>query len=703
MGWLDQRAKKEALTLRQIKPLMNADLKRSGLTPQDAKKLGFTTLTAAKAKALGFKPYAGYLIPYHTTYGDEFPHCVRIRYLEDVKRKGKLLRYEQTQNTMPMPYFPKGYVNWTDIIKNVHTKITLTEGEKKAAKASKEGIPTIALGGVWSFQSAKRNIGFLPDLKKIAWHGRDVELCFDNDVSYKDDVIQALMTLAQKLTKLGARVYLKHLPLTPEKIAIDDYLVEHGAEAYRQLPREEFDGSQTLWQLQERYAFIQSANLIYDTKLATPGSFLTSAFKLNTATAPYNYEEGKKTVKAIDVWLAWKQRRTYTRLTYEPGEPALTGIEDTEHAGKAFNLWRGFATDPAKGNVSPFIDLFDYVFSEATPEFKEWALQWIAYPIQNPGTKLFSALVVIGGQGTGKTFLGNLIGKVYGTNFVTIGEDQLHSQFNAWLTNKQFVLAEEVTGKHGTTRDIERLKFLITSKVIRLNEKYAPSVDFPGVANFYFTSNRPDAIYLEYNDRRYAVNETPKEGRARSFYERIDAWQKKEDNIKALHYYLLNEVDTASFNPNEAAPMSVAKSEMMRAGSNPVETWLSYAVENPDAHLVVGGTPKTLDLFTEEDLVGMMPDDVLNYHERYPRTIRHALNARTDITKRAQIEVADTFTGNTIKRTLYALKNADKWKRRKPRQWSQHWLKHYKVRPKKHRSESAQVVTFPKQGGADDG
>lgn len=376
------------------------------------------------------------------------------------------------------------------------------------------------------------------------------------------------------------------------------------------------------------------------------------------------------------------------------------GISDPKALQKSqmFNLWRGFAVEPMEGSVTPFLELFDFVFKEASDEFKRWALQWFAYPIQNPGTKLFSALVVIGGQGTGKTFLGQLISKIYGDNAVVIGEDQLHSQFNAWLANRQFILAEEVTGKHATRRDAERLKLLITSKQLVVNQKHAPTYEAEGVANFYFTSNRPDALHIEYNDRRYAVVETPTEGRAESFYRHLDKWQQNPDNIAALHYYLAEEVDCAAFNPNAPAPSSTAKVEMIRVGENPVEEWLSRVVENPTKHLMLTAKQATCELFEEAQLIAAMPEELDYWHRTHQRALRLALNARSDVAKRSQITIIED--GKEVKRTVYALRNAAKWKKRPPRLWAKHWHTHYALRPNKHRATVIKHPALKEQEGS---
>ena len=64
--------------------LMLADLARSGLTPADAKKAKYKTLTAKQTKELTGNFAASYLIPYHDING-KLTTYYRVRYVEEVK------------------------------------------------------------------------------------------------------------------------------------------------------------------------------------------------------------------------------------------------------------------------------------------------------------------------------------------------------------------------------------------------------------------------------------------------------------------------------------------------------------------------------------------------------------------------------------------------------------------------------------------
>lgn len=74
-----------------------------------------------------------------------------------------------------------------------------------------------------------------------------------------------------------------------------------------------------------------------------------------------------------------------------------------------------------------------FVARSVTEAERRWFWQWLAYPIQHPGTKLFSAVLIIGPQGSGKNLLGMLMQAIYGRNYRLIGPGELHGDFNSEL------------------------------------------------------------------------------------------------------------------------------------------------------------------------------------------------------------------------------------------------------------------------------
>lgn len=135
-------------------------------------------------------------------------------------------------------------------LKDKNSPIIITEGCKKAIKATLEGFDCISLGGVynWKCKPEKDNDtkffndaedcdsqDIIPDLKNFDVAGKVVYLCYDSDMFYKEQVKQALYKFAAYLlVEKEAIVKLAILPKGEAK-GLDDYLIMHGNDAFQKI------------------------------------------------------------------------------------------------------------------------------------------------------------------------------------------------------------------------------------------------------------------------------------------------------------------------------------------------------------------------------------------------------------------------------------------------------------------------------------
>jgi len=293
----------------------------------------------------------------------------------------------------------------------------------------------------------------------------------------------------------------------------------------------------------------------------------------------YAYEaEGDKKYRPIaPKWLQRMDRNQLDSMTYAPGKPSVVG--------GALNRWRGLASQPKQGYIGPWNELLDYLFPDAAA--RKYFEQWLAYPIQHPGAKLKTAVVLHSRvQGIGKSILTEAVAKIYGLNAQVIDETQLYDKFNSWQLDKQLIVGEEIQGGRDKKATIERLKLLVTSQVVSINQKFQPQFDIPNVANFIFLSNNPDPIYLSDQDRRFWVWEIPQvEKLSAGFYNDFRNWKESSEGIAALHWHLLDEVDTKDFNPDASAPMTESKKEMIELNRSELDRWVRDLINNSQTAL----------------------------------------------------------------------------------------------------------------------
>lgn len=196
------------------------DLKKSGLTIENLRveplksekelkeRLGFTRIKGKSGKLYKIIDICGYWIPYPNILG-----YYRLKLRRPViDSKGNKRNY-----LSPLKKLNKG--NHAYVLSEVgkilsnyspDKPIYITEGEKKAAKATLEGFPCIGLGGVW--MSGDKENDLLPELDQYIWTDRTVYICFDSDITEKRNVKHAELRLAVKLINKGARVYSVRMP-----------------------------------------------------------------------------------------------------------------------------------------------------------------------------------------------------------------------------------------------------------------------------------------------------------------------------------------------------------------------------------------------------------------------------------------------------------------------------------------------------------
>ena len=111
----------------------------------------------------------------------------------------------------------------------------------------------------------------------------------------------------------------------------------------------------------------------------------------------------RKTVGAADLWLSHKDGRRYDRLVFAmPGSHEECGPDD-------YNGWLGFTVQPAPGDWSQNRGHVHRIVCGGSQDNFDWVFNWMAALVQWPGRHAFAALVLRGGQGTGKGHFAHLM------------------------------------------------------------------------------------------------------------------------------------------------------------------------------------------------------------------------------------------------------------------------------------------------------
>lgn len=655
--------------------LGRAKLESSGLTKDIGDKLGMYEVASAKQQCEYFEALAGLTIPYFdidgkpilTRNGEPF---YRLRYLEKGKdfkavAKDKPQRYAQPTRTGVEPYFPQ-IINWHDIAKDTTNLIIITEGELKAAAGCLQEYPTIGLGGVWNFRQSKEGIFFLPRLEKVNWTCREVYICFDSDYADNPQICGAVNALTEELEERGAYVFALLLPQGKgeEKVGLDDYFLEHSNEEFDRLlmEAEEIGMVRSLWRTNDAVVYVKDPGLIIVQETAQKMS--VDSFKAHsdwsTLSTPKKVldKEGNaitRKVSAATEWIKWPFRRSVSRLTYAPGRDKITPRNE-------YNIWRGWGVEPRKGDVEPWLKLTKFLFADMEKGALEYFYDWCAYQFQNPGVKMFVAVVVHGlTQGTGKSLVGYTLGEIFGENFKELADDDLELTY--WAENKQFVLGDEVTGNDNRKYQ-SLLKRLISQRKVTVNIKFVPQYEVPDRINYFFTAQHADAFFLEDKDRRFFIVECAAEDPLpEDFYIEYQKWLWQEGGAAHLFQWMLDRKISAKFNPHAPAMRTQAKERMIHTGKGDLASWVYDLLRMPDDRLMLGQLKHTRDLFSSKELLSM-------YKQENPDT-RATINGMSKALKNAGAHWC--AGGQPLKGPdgkmdrFFAIRNVAEWKKIKDR------------------------------------
>jgi hypothetical protein len=221
--------------MKSFHPLHIEDLRKSGLSDSAIEKSGIRTVFPPSEinKKIGFNMsglISCYQIPYDKTFS-------RFRAFYDNNVNGGKPKYLQRKDTGNRLYIPHAV---RPILNESSKPLYITEGEKKALKATQEGLFCIGLSGLWNWKN-KGSKRLIADFDLIALKDRTVYIVPDKDWlqpnkhGYRKNLKQAVNQLADRLKTQGAKVFIVELPQGEEK-GLDDYLCKHTVEEFQALP-----------------------------------------------------------------------------------------------------------------------------------------------------------------------------------------------------------------------------------------------------------------------------------------------------------------------------------------------------------------------------------------------------------------------------------------------------------------------------------
>lgn len=315
----------------------------------------------------------------------------------------------------------------------------------------------------------------------------------------------------------------------------------------KQKRKRKLDGSK-LETLRRRWVFQFASQIVWDTETLKP-------YPLAGLRNQYGNDE-------VKFWLQSEKRR-------EVHEEQIVFDPACKCGPECINLFGGFEMVPIKGIYAPIVDLLEHL-CDGDIEIRDWILDWIAYPLQNPGAKMPTSVIMHGDEGSGKNLFWEIVLAIYGEYGSVVGQDQLESKFNDYLSRKLLILGDEVLSRQEMRHLKGKLKAMITGKTLQIETKMMPLRQEVNHVNLVFLSNELQPNALDASDRRHLVVWTPIK-KDRAYYQAVVECA-NSGGREAFYAWLL-ERDLSKFDPYAPPPMTEAKTALIDLGRPNAERW----------------------------------------------------------------------------------------------------------------------------------
>lgn len=220
-----------------------------------------------------------------------------------------------------------------------------------------------------------------------------------------------------------------------------------------------------------------------------------------------NPKNPPRRTNAVDKWLAYGGKRIFARTYLDPGRA---------HDDCYLNLWEGYTARGLERHQLIYTGLDPRVLTllrdtlcPDDPAMARYLVRYLAHLVQYPTRACDVALVLVGLEGTGKTFFSDMVRAFFHPNHgITYGHhDQATSNFNDELEDKLVVVYDEAL--YGRKKgDQDYLNTLITGRELTVEGKGQARRKVPNHLHVLVLSNNEAPVRATREARRYAVLRT---------------------------------------------------------------------------------------------------------------------------------------------------------------------------------------------------
>lgn len=302
-----------------------------------------------------------------------------------------------------------------------------------------------------------------------------------------------------------------------------------------------------------------------------------------------------KEITAVDAWLRDPNTLRADAAALRLDQPDALFIQDGKV--RVFNTYcpPDHRLIAEEGELDTVMEFIEHLVPRGTD--RALFLDWHALKAAHPAWRMHGLVMVTQSYGTGRGTWTQILRRLFGIPYVN--QVELHdlvglggqAQFNEYLVDSLIVSvpealeerSEDATTWHARHRAYEQLKLVCDpiADRVAVKRKYGRNSTEWVYASVQISSNHTDALVIPQDDRRLIVldnGEIPLTQAADDLYNRIHRWKEDPANIAALHRYLLQRAETATYDPFGDPPNTTAKQRMIDRGQSDLELlWDEYA------------------------------------------------------------------------------------------------------------------------------
>lgn len=325
------------------------------------------------------------------------------------------------------------------------------------------------------------------------------------------------------------------------------------------------------------------------------------------------YVASDKKVSWSRLWFRDRERRQYRGVSFAPGTSTHSGI---------YNLWRGFSLRADYEDCAKKCDIFlDHVRTNVAggneAHFR-FIMGWAAHMLQKPTERAGVAVVLRGGQGSGKTLFGQTLGRLIEDHYALVDDPRyVVGNFNAHLASTLLLQADEgfwAGDKHAEGR----LKGLVTSDYHMIERKGVDAFRVKNYVHLLVTSNNDWVVPAGHDERRFAVFDVSNNSQQNRNYFGEMIKQLDDGGYEALLGYLLSfDIDSISL---WDIPKTAALADQKLSSLSVEESWWLVCLRRGHVTFQSDGAQHWMPYLPKADVYANYLQWVTQRGRRFPLT-----------------------------------------------------------------------------------